>query len=134
LYTDLKEFVAYFKNADLSKKRLSNGWFHTGEIGQWNENGTLTIFGHKEEVLEPKEGKYAFARFLEFVYSRSEFVHQIFIYGKRLHPLVAIIVPDYEAVVKWAKDHRLKVSKLYITLCNNCSLIMSHVSCMPTNR
>jgi long-subunit acyl-CoA synthetase (AMP-forming) len=48
----------YFNNPELTKRRIRDGWFYTGEIGQWNPNGTLTVFGHKEELLEPKNGEF----------------------------------------------------------------------------
>jgi long-subunit acyl-CoA synthetase (AMP-forming) len=110
-------FLGYHNNEELTAKRIRNGWFFTGEIGKWNPDGSITILGHKEEVLEPVYGEYILypfssfswalpltsnsARHLEFTYSQSSFVHQIFICSKPYHSLVAVIVPDYEVIYYW---------------------------------
>eukprot|EP01125_Pyxidicula_operculata_P017646 TRINITY_DN6205_c0_g2_i4.p1 TRINITY_DN6205_c0_g2~~TRINITY_DN6205_c0_g2_i4.p1 ORF type:complete len:1015 (-),score=105.94 TRINITY_DN6205_c0_g2_i4:52-3096(-) len=100
----------YFDEDDDSEERFGDGWYKTREIAKWNSNGTLTVYGHVLEVLQPKPGKFVFPRHLEYQFSDSDFVHQIIILGKEHKPLVGIVVPDYEVVYRWAKQHRVKES------------------------
>jgi len=66
------------------------------------------VYGHVEEALEPEPNRYVFPRYLELVYSESDFIHQIIILAKKNCPLVAIIVPDYEVIYRWAKERQLQ--------------------------
>lgn len=47
-----------YENSELTASRVINHWFFTGEIGKWNQNDTLTVFGHKADLLEPSRGEF----------------------------------------------------------------------------
>eukprot|EP01120_Amphizonella_sp_Union-15-10_P010997 TRINITY_DN4560_c0_g1_i1.p1 TRINITY_DN4560_c0_g1~~TRINITY_DN4560_c0_g1_i1.p1 ORF type:complete len:646 (+),score=109.26 TRINITY_DN4560_c0_g1_i1:71-2008(+) len=100
-------FVGYFKAPEITKEVLEDsGWFHTGDIGQWNENGTLTIIDRKKNLFKLAQGEYIAVEFLQEVYSRCNFIAQCFIYGDSLKDfLVMVAIPDPEILIPWAKQN-----------------------------
>eukprot|EP01127_Copromyxa_protea_P011900 TRINITY_DN3049_c0_g1_i1.p1 TRINITY_DN3049_c0_g1~~TRINITY_DN3049_c0_g1_i1.p1 ORF type:complete len:1069 (+),score=113.97 TRINITY_DN3049_c0_g1_i1:26-3208(+) len=93
----------------LQEERYENGWFNTLQIGFWNPDATLTVLGHKGEMLLVENGK-VFPRELEYIYIESDFIQQIVIYARKGQPLVAIVTPDYEYTYRWAKKRKVQSS------------------------
>jgi len=75
----------------------------------WLPNGTLKIIDRKKHIFKLAQGEYIAPEKIENIYIRSPFVGQIFVHGESLQAcLVAIVVPDIEPVMKWAKTHSNK--------------------------
>jgi len=97
-------FVGYHKNADETAQVLdADGWVHTGDIGRWNADGTLSIIDRKKNIFKLSQGEYVAAEKIEMVMSKSRYVAQPWIYGNSLCPsLVAVVVPDFVELRKAA--------------------------------
>ncbi|GBG30027.1 Long-chain-fatty-acid--CoA ligase, putative [Hondaea fermentalgiana] len=88
-------FRGYYKNEELTKEVLVDNWFHTGDIGRFNPNGTLTIIDRKKNMFKLSQGEYVAAEKLEILLQSVPVVGQIFVYGNSYESvLVAIVVPD----------------------------------------
>lgn len=98
-------FLGYFKNEEKTKETIDkDGFVLTGDIGMILPNGALRIIDRKKNIFKLAQGEYIAAEKLENVYTTIDLVKQVFIYGDSLQSyLVAIIVPDIEEVMKWAK-------------------------------
>jgi len=100
----------YFKDEKKTKEDFdAEGWFHTGDIGRWNPNGSLSIIDRKKNIFKLSHGEYIAAEKLELIYSRSRFIAQMMIYGDSFTPfIIAIVRPEEEFVQKWAVEQKIE--------------------------
>jgi len=72
----------YYKDEQKTKEDFDeNGWFHTGDIGHWNEDGTLSIIDRKKNIFKLSQGEYIVAELLEGIYNKNKYTTQLWIYG-----------------------------------------------------
>uniref|UniRef100_A0A672J565 Arachidonate--CoA ligase n=1 Tax=Salarias fasciatus TaxID=181472 RepID=A0A672J565_SALFA len=112
-------FGGYLKDPQSTAEALdSDGWLHTGDVGQWLPNGTLRIVDRKKHIFKLSQGEYIAPEKIENIYMRSVPVLQVFVHGDSLESyLVGIVVPDPEVFVDWAKERGIVGS--YQELCEN---------------
>ena len=99
-------FSGYHKNKEETDKVLEpDGWLHTGDIGRWNADGTLSIIDRKKNIFKLSQGEYVAAEKIEMIVSKSKYVSQPWIYGNSFFPmLVAVVTPDWVEVKKAAAE------------------------------
>jgi long-chain acyl-CoA synthetase len=115
-------FQGYFKNPQKTAETIDrDGWLHTGDIGMWLPNGTLRIVDRKKHIFKLSIGEYVAPEKIENIYSRSEYVSQIFIHGESLKSsIVAIVVPDVVVVKQYAEYHGMEGT--FSVLCSNAAI------------
>ncbi|GMF18703.1 unnamed protein product [Phytophthora fragariaefolia] len=103
-------FAGYYKEPEKTREAIDErGWFHTGDIGCWNADGTLSIIDRKKNIFKLAQGEYVAAEKIENIYAKSKYVAQIFAYGDSLQScLVGIVVPDPETAEAWAQEKGLR--------------------------
>jgi len=99
-------FAGYYKNKEETDKVLeADGWLHTGDIGRWNPDGTLSIIDRKKNIFKLAQGEYVASEKIEMIVSKSKYVAQPWIYGNSFFPmLVAVVTPDFGELHKAAKE------------------------------
>ncbi|KAI9998121.1 hypothetical protein PInf_002455 [Phytophthora infestans] len=102
-------FAGYYKEPEKTREAMDDrGWFHTGDIGCWNADGTLSIIDRKKNIFKLAQGEYVAVEKIENIYAKSKYVAQLFAYGDSLQScLVGVLVPDPEVAQAWAKEHGL---------------------------
>jgi long-chain acyl-CoA synthetase len=84
-----------------------DGGFRTGDLGALDDEGFLTIRGRIKEQYKLENGKYVVPSPIEEQLQLSGYVLNIMVSGEQRPYNVAVIVPDMEALTKWAADHGL---------------------------
>ncbi|XP_049352212.1 probable CoA ligase CCL6 [Solanum verrucosum] len=111
-------FSGYHKREDLTKSVLVDGWFHTGDIGEWQPDGAMKIIDRKKNIFKLSQGEYVAVENIEGVYSRCPLVTSIWIYGNSFESfLVAVVVPERKALEDWASSNQETGD--FSSLCNN---------------
>jgi long-chain acyl-CoA synthetase len=104
----------YYKNEKETAEAFdADGYFHTGDVGQWLPDGALQIIDRKKNLFKLSQGEYVSPEALEQEYSKCKLVGQIYVYGNSLQSsLLAVVVPDVIAVKEWAKGNAPSISDL----------------------
>lgn len=99
-YFNLEEATAEAIDAD--------GWFHTGDIGEIDDEGFLKITDRKKEIIVSAYGKNIAPAPIENALKSSRFVSQAVVIGDRRKVLSALLVPDFEALRAWAAQEAVE--------------------------
>ncbi|KAL0585171.1 hypothetical protein ABG067_005067 [Albugo candida] len=106
-------FAGYFKDPEKTAETVdADGWLHTGDIGCWNADGSLSIIDRKKNIFKLSQGEYVAPEKIEQIYQKSKYIAQVFIYGDSLQSsLIAIAVPDPEVAEEWARSKGITLRK-----------------------
>jgi long-chain acyl-CoA synthetase len=74
------------------------GWLHTGDIGEMDAEGFLTLTGTKKEIFKLSSGLYSDPRPIETQLSLFPHIDKIWVFGHNKSFLTAIVIPDYNSV------------------------------------
>eukprot|EP00897_Mesotaenium_endlicherianum_P001315 jgi/Mesen1/1210/ME000128S00185 len=112
-------FAGYYKRQDLTDEAFdADGWFHTGDVGEWQADGAMKIIDRKKNIFKLAQGEYVAVENLENVYGLCAAVDQAWVYGNSFESvLVAVVVPNEPALLDWAKQNG--VSGDLASLCQN---------------
>jgi long-chain acyl-CoA synthetase len=97
-------FQGYYKNEEATREALEGGWLHTGDIGELDEDGYLSITGRKKDIIITAGGKNITPANLEAEIKQSPYVSQCVVIGDRRPYLVALITLDMEECAKLAEE------------------------------
>lgn len=100
-------FKGYFKDLDLTADTVVDGWLHTGDVGEFDENGNLRITDRKKDLFITAYGKNIAPQYIENQLKFSPYVNDAVVIGDGKKYLTALIVIDEDNVSKWAQDHHV---------------------------
>jgi long-chain acyl-CoA synthetase len=100
-------FKEYWRNPEATEETLVDGWLHTGDVGELDEDGFLKITGRKKDIIITAGGKNLTPANLENDLKQSPFISQAVMYGDRKPYPVALVTLDPEEIVPWAKEQGL---------------------------
>src|SRR5947209_14121923 len=100
-------FREYWRNPEATADTLIDGWLHTGDIGDIDEDGFLKITGRKKDIIITAGGKNLTPANIENDLKQSRFISQAVMYGDRRPYPVALITLDPEEILPWAKQEGL---------------------------
>jgi long-chain acyl-CoA synthetase len=99
-------FSGYWNNEEATREALEpDGWFHTGDIGEIDEEGFVRITGRKKEILVTAGGKNVAPSLLEDRVRAHPLVSQCLVVGDGQPFIAALVTIDPEAFPDWATAH-----------------------------
>ena len=110
----------YYKDNEKTKEAFTgDGYFMTGDIGHFDDEGFLFITDRKKEMFKTSGGKYIAPQMIEIEAKSSKFIEQIMVVGDGEKMPCALIQPDFVFVKNWAKIHHINVGDSYESICNS---------------
>ena len=100
--------MGYYKQPELTAEVIDkDGWFHTGDLGKFNEHGLLQITGRMKNLFKTSLGKYVNPDVVEGKFNISGFIEQIVVVGENQKFAAALIHPDFAFLKDWCKVHNI---------------------------
>ena len=109
----------YYKDPEKTADAIQNGWFHTGDKGEFDKDGFLKITGRTKEMFKTSGGKYVIPPLLEGELKQSLFIEQVMVVGENEKMPAAIIQPNFEYLKDWAKENDIVFSTNEELISNN---------------
>ena len=104
----------YYKNQKLTDDSFTDGWFKTGDLGCFDEDGFLHISGRKKNVIIANNGKNVFPEEIEDILNRHSFVLESMVYGEKNEKhdeIIAVqIVIDAEAFIEYSEKNFVEIT------------------------
>jgi long-chain acyl-CoA synthetase len=105
--------MGYYNNQEATNEVMdSDGWFHTGDIGEFQEEKFLKITDRKKEIFKTSGGKYIVPQAMENRFKESRFVEQIMVIGEGEKFPAAFVVPNFAFAKEWAHRHGLQFESM----------------------
>jgi long-chain acyl-CoA synthetase len=99
----------YGKPGETAKAIDREGWFHTGDVGRFDEEGCITITDRKKNLLVLANGKKVAPQLLEMRLMESPYIEQVVLVGDKRKTVGALIVPTFKALQDWVKERGMDV-------------------------
>ena len=103
--------MGYYKDEKLTNEVITDGYFHTGDIGIFDEEGFLKITDRKKEMFKTSGGKYIAPQLIENTMKQSRFIEQIMVIGDGQKMPAAFIQPSFDFIKEWAVIHGIDIGK-----------------------
>ena len=98
----------YFKSPEATAETIdTDGWLHTGDIGEIDADGYLKITDRKKDLIVTAGGKNVAPQRIERIMRTSHYVAQCVAYGDKRKYITALITLDPETIADWARSREL---------------------------
>lgn len=115
--------IGYYKDPEKTEATMTDGYFHTGDIGEVDAEGFLKITDRKKEMFKTSGGKYIAPQIIENEMKQSRFIEHIMVIGEGEKLPAALIQPNFDFVREWASRKRLNIGKTNEEITGNPDVI-----------
>src|SRR5579862_8338850 len=101
-------FKGYWNRPDETKAALENGWFKTGDIGNIDPDGYLSVTDRKKDLIKTSGGKFIAPQPIENALKLSPYVGVAAILGDRRKFPAVMISPNFASLEEWARTNNIE--------------------------
>jgi long-chain acyl-CoA synthetase len=98
----------YWNNPEATGEVIKEGWLHTGDVGNFDDNGHLMITDRKKDIIVNSGGDNIAPQRVEGILIAERELSQAMVYGDKRPHLVAVVVPDADWLTEWKRANRKK--------------------------
>ena len=98
----------YYNRPEATAEALAGGWFHTGDIGQLDADGFLSITDRKKDLIVTAGGKKVPPQPIETKLKSDRFIAEAVVLGDRRPYLIGLIVPHFHVLETYAREHGIQ--------------------------
>jgi len=101
----------YYKDPELTKAAFDNeGWFHTGDIGHFEDGKFLMVTDRKKEIFKLSNGKFIAPQIIENLFKELPMIDQIMVLGEHEKFASALISPNFKYFDEWKTSKNLSLA------------------------
>jgi len=100
-------FRGYWQNPEETAKAFQDGWFKTGDIGNVDGDGFLSITDRKKDLIKTSGGKFVAPQPIESKLKMSQFVAHPAVIGNGRKFVSVIVCPNFPALEQWAREQAI---------------------------
>jgi long-chain acyl-CoA synthetase len=115
--------MGYFKDEKLTSEAIVDGYFHTGDIGEFDKDGFLKITDRKKEMFKTSGGKYIAPQIIENTMKQSRFIDQIIVIGEGQKMPAAFVQTNFDFLREWAHIHKIEIGDTNVSMIANKKVI-----------
>ncbi|OGD20529.1 MAG: hypothetical protein A2W03_02235 [Candidatus Aminicenantes bacterium RBG_16_63_16] len=97
----------YYKKEAETQEAFEGGWFHTGDIGRFDEDGFLVITDRKKDIIVTAGGKNIAPQPIENILKTNPYISNAVVLGDRRRFICALVVPNFEKLEGYARASRI---------------------------
>jgi len=102
--------LGYYKKEEATRTAMEGGWFHTGDIGIFDEDGFLIITDRKKDLIVTSGGKNVAPQPIESLLLASPYIRSAVVVGNGRKFVSALIVPDFEKLEAYVAENSMPAS------------------------
>jgi long-chain acyl-CoA synthetase len=100
----------YFKNPELSAETLKHGWYHSGDVGEFDDDSYLTLTGRTKDMMITSSGRNVYPQAIENMLKASDYILDAVLIGESRPYLTTLLILDEEVISHHAQTHNIPFS------------------------
>jgi long-chain acyl-CoA synthetase len=100
-------FSSYWNNPEETRTAFEDGWFKTGDVGNLDADGFLSVTDRKKDLIKTSGGKFIAPQPLENALKHNPLVAEAVVVGDRRRFAAVLIAPNFPVLEDWARARQV---------------------------